>query len=84
MGRERQTGIVIRRLFEGDVRILSIPHIRSHWRPVPLARRCRGERWSWRALGFSAFREYQDLWLLIGIAGTRTRMPLDHPLRREE
>jgi hypothetical protein len=76
--------IIVRWLFEGDVRILGIPHIRSHRRPVPLARRCRRECWSRRALRFSAFREDQYLWLLIGIARTRTRMPLDHPLGREE
>jgi len=33
-----QRGVVIRRLFEGDVRILCIPDIRSNRGPVPVAR----------------------------------------------
>ena len=66
------------------MRILGIPHVRGHRRPVPLTRRCGRERWSRRALGFSAVREHQNLWLLVGVARTRTRMSLDHPLGGKE
>jgi hypothetical protein len=66
------------------VRIFSIPHVRGHGRPVPLARGCGGERWSGRALWLSALREHQDLRLLIRVARARARVTLDHSLGREE
>ena len=82
--RNGQTGRIVRWLFEGDVRVLRIPHIRGDWGPVPIARRGGGEGWSRWALGLSTIREHQDLWLLVRIARTGTRMPLDHPLGCEE
>ena len=66
------------------MRILGVPDIRGHGGPVPIARRCSGERWSWWALGLSTIGEHQNLWLLVGIARARARVPLDHPLRGEE
>ena len=61
-----------------------IPDIRSYRGPVPLARRRRGECWGGGASWLDAVREHQDLRLLIGVTGTRARMPLDHSLGREE
>lgn len=67
------------------MRILGgVPHIGSDRRPMPLARRRCGECGSWRAPGLDTFREDQDLRLLIGVTGTRTRMTLNHSLGREE
>jgi hypothetical protein len=51
---------------------------------VPVARWSGRERWGRWAPGLNPIREHQDLRLLVRIAGPRTRMPLDHPLGREE
>jgi hypothetical protein len=81
-----QRGIVaVRRLlFHGNMGILALPHVRGYGRPVPLAGRCGRERWSGRASRFDTVRKNQDLWLLIGITGTRARMAFNHPLGRKE
>lgn len=82
-----QRGIIAvsRLLFHGDMGVLlALPHIRGYGRPVALAGRYGRERWSGRASRLDAVRENQDLWLLIGITGTRARMSFNHPLRREE
>ena len=63
---------------------LSIPDIGSYGRPMALAGRSGGESWSWGASRFNTVREHQDLWLLVRVTRTGTRMALNHSLGREE
>ena len=51
---------------------------------MPVARWGGGERRGRRAPRLNAVREHQDLWLLVRITRTGTRMPLDHSLGSEE